>query len=511
MHFRYGDNEIHHQLFDLVCKVAGTSQSDVNQLKALLFFEGFVSHFFKIPMKTEQKERIRELQAKVEAEEKRRIEAGEDGMDPAASDRDIGMGDVNAMDMGSDDDADADKPEPQGSLWRKQEAEPEAAAAPAGAAADARKGKGRGKGKPKGKKGVAGKKKPGVGVPKPTLTFAPPAPEKDEDEDEDIDADEEKRGGGFSKNAKDEMPDAEEEPSKADVSQARQRAMAAANVAAAQLKSVKGMLANLERAASIQADGTAPGLKPVKLHLDSAWLREEANEEKTVSASPSAASAAAAASPAENPSRPRLLKHGRPSKLLLGSHPFYVFFRLHQFLYERLLIAKTLAHKARRNSSKKKLPVTADERHARFCVILNQLLAGDIETARFEDECRNLLGASSYVLFTVDKLIEQLLKQTVQMLSADNSLKVLSLYQYEFRRMQTALAAARKLNPAALPTEQLQVLARQYQSNIANLLGDESVCAMEYVSTRGPRKARLIEPVSMLTCCLPVFATWRLV
>ena len=177
---------------------------------------------------------------------------------------------------------------------------------------------------------------------------------------------------------------------------------------------------------------------------------------------------------------PPLRRHGRPSHLFLGSHAYYVFFRLHAFLYDRLLTAKTLAHKARRNSSKKKLPATAEERHARFCLILDQLVESELESSKFEDECRNLLGASSYVLFTIDKLIEQLVKQTVALLSSDNSLKILSLYQYENRRVALAMQQA-KASGVAMPTEQLATLARQYESNLANLLGDDSACSVEYV------------------------------
>ena len=136
--------------------------------------------------------------------------------------------------------------------------------------------------------------------------------------------------------------------------------------------------------------------------------------------------------------------------------------------------------------------VTAEEKHSRFNGMLDQLLEGELESSKFEDECRNLLGASSYVLFTIDKLLEQLVKQANLLLSTDNGLKVLSLYQYENRRVKACLAAYRQsLNhtptsaasatqPTAMPAEPLSNLARQYQSNLSNLLGDDSACAMEY-------------------------------
>lgn len=42
---------------------------------------------------------------------------------------------------------------------------------------------------------------------------------------------------------------------------------------------------------------------------------------------------------------------------------------------------------------------------------LYNLLDGSVENAKFEDECRAILGNQSYVLFTLDKLIYKLIRQ----------------------------------------------------------------------------------------------------
>jgi hypothetical protein len=47
----------------------------------------------------------------------------------------------------------------------------------------------------------------------------------------------------------------------------------------------------------------------------------------------------------------------------------------------------------------------------RFMQILYSLLDGQIDNSRFEDECRAMLGTSSYVLFTLDKLVFKFVKQ----------------------------------------------------------------------------------------------------
>lgn len=47
----------------------------------------------------------------------------------------------------------------------------------------------------------------------------------------------------------------------------------------------------------------------------------------------------------------------------------------------------------------------------RFISGLYSLLDGSSDNARFEDECRAIIGNQSYVLFTLDKLIYKLVKQ----------------------------------------------------------------------------------------------------
>lgn len=499
MLFKYGDVDVHRQLFDIVAKVAGIAlSSDIDQLKVLLFFQGFVSHFFGVDLTAAQQQRINTLQEKAAAEEERRrngVWTAEDSNGPDGSPTDKEKAATDAlggnMELASDDEA---------AVKEEAKDEPEAAPAAAAAAAPGEVRKVKAKKKSTKAKKAQKKKPPPALVAKQMGLHVAAAAAKDDDEDEDLDddLDEQKNQRGYGKKGDDEGEDGQN-----DGSQARSRAA----IAASQLATVQNLMRKLEAAAEIKDGVTPAAIKPVQLHLDSAWLADEQAREKDGSAaagSPAAApaaaaaassssGAAAAASGAKPSPLPTMKKHGRPSQLFLGSHSYYVFFRLHAFLYERLHTAKQLAHKARRNSSKKKLPATAEERHARFCVILDQLLESAIETSRFEDECRNLLGASSYVLFTVDKLIQQLVKQTAQLLAADNSLKVLSLYQYEYRRVRTCLAASRKNNlPApALPSDQLSLLARQYLSNIANLLGDDSACAIEYVSLLGQNALQL--------------------
>lgn len=47
----------------------------------------------------------------------------------------------------------------------------------------------------------------------------------------------------------------------------------------------------------------------------------------------------------------------------------------------------------------------------RFMSVLYSLLDGTADNAKFEDDCRAIIGTQSYVLFTLDKLIFKLVKQ----------------------------------------------------------------------------------------------------
>lgn len=54
---------------------------------------------------------------------------------------------------------------------------------------------------------------------------------------------------------------------------------------------------------------------------------------------------------------------------------------------------------------------TAEQLFGEYLDSLKSLLDGSLETFKYEDRCRSLLGTNSYILFTMDKLIARLIKQ----------------------------------------------------------------------------------------------------
>ncbi|KAJ8451723.1 hypothetical protein Cgig2_018357 [Carnegiea gigantea] len=121
------------------------------------------------------------------------------------------------------------------------------------------------------------------------------------------------------------------------------------------------------------------------------------------------------------------------SRVFYGNDSFYVLFRLHQTLYERIQSAKINSSSAERKWKSSDDTVPSDL-YSRFVNALYSLVDGTSDSTKFEDDCRAIVGTQSYVLFTLDKLIYKLVKQ-LQILAADDvDSKLLQLYAYESSR-----------------------------------------------------------------------------
>ncbi|CAM8903474.1 unnamed protein product [Rhodiola kirilowii] len=126
-------------------------------------------------------------------------------------------------------------------------------------------------------------------------------------------------------------------------------------------------------------------------------------------------------------------KANKDARVFYGNDNYYVLLRLHQMLYERILFAKTntVAAEVKQRLLNDNSNV---EPFKRFLKALYSLLDGSADNAKFEDDCRSLIGNHSYVLFTLDKLIYKLVKQLQSVASDDSDIKLLQLYDYEKSR-----------------------------------------------------------------------------
>ncbi|XP_078431009.1 paired amphipathic helix protein Sin3-like 4 isoform X2 [Wolffia australiana] len=84
--------------------------------------------------------------------------------------------------------------------------------------------------------------------------------------------------------------------------------------------------------------------------------------------------------------------------------------------------------------SSSKDPAVSPNQYAKFMAALYNLLDGSSDNAKFEDDCRAIIGTQSYVLFTLDKLIYKVVKQLQAIASDETDSKLLQLYSYERSR-----------------------------------------------------------------------------
>ncbi|KAK9090560.1 hypothetical protein Sjap_023737 [Stephania japonica] len=123
----------------------------------------------------------------------------------------------------------------------------------------------------------------------------------------------------------------------------------------------------------------------------------------------------------------------KESRIFYGNDSLYVLFRLHQTLYERLHSAKMNSSPSERRWSASNNASHSDN-YARFMSALYNLLDGSDDNAKFEDDCRAIIGTQSYELFTLDKLIFKLVKQLQTVANDEMVNKLLQLHAYEKSR-----------------------------------------------------------------------------
>ena len=123
--------------------------------------------------------------------------------------------------------------------------------------------------------------------------------------------------------------------------------------------------------------------------------------------------------------------HSLKKQVFYANEAIYHLLRLHSHLYERLENARESS--ATMAKASKPARKQADV-HGEFLKLLFHLLNGTTESGKFEDDCRTLLGAKSYLLFTLDKLIYKVVKQVQLVIQDELSSKLLHLHDYELSR-----------------------------------------------------------------------------
>ncbi|CAK9308573.1 unnamed protein product [Citrullus colocynthis] len=162
------------------------------------------------------------------------------------------------------------------------------------------------------------------------------------------------------------------------------------------------------------------------------------------------------------------------SRIFYGNDSFYVLFRLHRTLYERIRSAKinsSLGERKWRASN----DTSPNDLYSRFMSALRSLLDGSSDNMKFEDDCRSIIGTQSYVLFTLDKLIYKLVKQLQTVATDEMESKLLQLYAYENSRKRG------------------KDVDTVYHDNARVLLHDDSIYRIECSCSPGHLSIQLME------------------
>lgn len=146
-------------------------------------------------------------------------------------------------------------------------------------------------------------------------------------------------------------------------------------------------------------------------------------------------------------------------RVLYGNESIFVLLRLHQILFDRMKTARQCATAQTENQK------DANEMHEKFMQMAESLIEGNTDPSVYEDDCRALLGTNSYQLFTLDKLVQKLVRQAQACLTEDQSNRLFDLWRYE--------------NSRSVPT-----IDAVYYANARVILGDDPAVRFEYTTSK---------------------------
>lgn len=128
------------------------------------------------------------------------------------------------------------------------------------------------------------------------------------------------------------------------------------------------------------------------------------------------------------------------NQLMYGPGSVYSFIRFFYDIYERLLKVKLILNQVGKEQESKKIEYGEYEfgKHIEndylsFLKTVCQALRGNIDSGKFEEKCRTLLGNDSYVFFTFDKLVNYAAK-ALQALTSDDQANKAAVLHSRFSR-----------------------------------------------------------------------------
>jgi len=122
-------------------------------------------------------------------------------------------------------------------------------------------------------------------------------------------------------------------------------------------------------------------------------------------------------------------KYDFSDELIIASRQIYIFFRLYHLLFQRYEFAWKLGDNPTSSGCQSDSSSQNHPRIAAFDTLVRGLLDGSVDADRYEDGCRLLFSTPSFVFFSIDKLIVQLLKQLQCVVNDIQSRKLVDLWK----------------------------------------------------------------------------------
>lgn len=168
--------------------------------------------------------------------------------------------------------------------------------------------------------------------------------------------------------------------------------------------------------------------------------------------------------------------------LMYLNNNWYLFFRLHQLLCERLgklheraqiLIAEEIRDREERKKStalalrlKPKNDIDVEEYYPTFLDMVKNLLDGNMESNAYEDTLRDMFGIYAYLGFTLDKVVQNAVRQLQHIVGDDGCIQCTNLFLEEQKANATGGSCATASQRCA--AESL------YQKKAENMLTDDA-------------------------------------
>ncbi|KAJ2999620.1 Transcriptional regulatory protein sin3 [Globomyces sp. JEL0801] len=177
---------------------------------------------------------------------------------------------------------------------------------------------------------------------------------------------------------------------------------------------------------------------------------------------------------------PDSIPRKRESYTLYANNNLYCLFRLYQMLYSRLCkmkeVSDSLYGVKPRSEEKNQVAVelgfrkentvslTEKDRFSELMKDINLFVNSEMESNDFEDKVRDLFWTSGYIIFTVDKLVQAIVKQLQTVAMDSKSLELITLYGRDREKSNN-------------PVRQEAL----YRLGAETIIQDDSIYRLEYV------------------------------